>query len=165
MQKFNYHCTQNSLCPTCSNIRGPVFYMQITQTYQEGHNMHTQHGSCSYCFCFVIQLIEIFFSSQMILRIYIFFQALYHLYQCSFFVSSPFCSKQKRTHIEKFSILVLVSTSYKLITFCLIVSMNRQTSNIQISSTQPSHNLTYSNSPTQIHASTQPRQKLIFSSK
>jgi len=97
--------------------------------------------------------------------IYIIFQALYHLYQCSFFVSSQFCSKQKRTNIKTFTVLVLVSTSYMLITFCLIVSMNRQTGNLQISSTQPSHNLTYSNSPIQIHAYTQPSQTFIFSNK
>jgi len=101
----------------------------------------------------------------MILRIYIFSKLFITYISALSFVSSQFCAKQKRIDIKIFSMVVLVSTSYMHITFCFIVSMNRQIGNIQIASMQPFHNLTYCNSLIQILAYRLPIQKRIFSSK
>jgi len=78
----------------------------------------------------------------MILRIYIFSKLFFISTNALSFVSHQFCAKQKRIDIQIFSMLVLVNISYMPITFCFIVSMNRQIGNIQISSMQPCHNLT-----------------------
>jgi len=101
----------------------------------------------------------------MILRIYIFSKLFFTSTNALSFVSHQFCAKQKRIDIQIFSMLVLVNISYMPITFSFIVSMNRQIGNIQISSMQPFHNLTYCNSLIQIHAYTLPIQKRIFSGK
>jgi len=101
----------------------------------------------------------------MILRIYIFSKLFITCTSALSFVSSQFCAKQKRIDIKIFGMLVLVITSYMHISFCFIVSMNRQIGNIQMYSMQPFHNLTYCNSLIQIHAYILPIQKLIFSSK
>jgi hypothetical protein len=97
MQKFNFHCG-----PLSSNIRGPVFYLQITETYQEGHNIHTQLGFCSYFFCVACNLAirNIFLSSNDTEDIY-FFQALYQLYQCSFLcLKLVLCKAKENRHQE-----------------------------------------------------------------
>jgi hypothetical protein len=96
-------------------------------------------------FCVVIYLFETFFSPQMILRIYIFSKLSITCTSALSFVSSQFCAKQRRIDIKRFSMLVLVSTSYMHITFCFIVSMNRLIGKIQITAIQPFCNLTYCN--------------------
>ena len=127
--------------------------------------MHTQHGSCSYCFVLQFSCLKHFSLLKWYWRFIFFPQLFITCTSALSFVSSQFCAKQKRTDIKRFSILVLVNNSYMRVTVCLIVSMNRQTSNIQISSTKSSHNWNYCNSLIQIQTYTQPSRKLIVLSK
>jgi hypothetical protein len=122
-----------------------------------------QHGFCSYFFlCCNLAIWNIFLSSNDTEDLY-FLQALHHLYQCSFLCLKPVLCKTKEKRHQDFQ--VLVNTSWMHITFCFIVSMNRQIGSIQISSMQLFHNLTYCNSFIQIHSYILPIQKLVFSSK
>jgi len=69
--------------------------MQITQTYQEGHNMDTQHGSCCN-----LAVLNIFLPSNVTKDLY-HIQALSHLYRCSFAcLKSVLCKAKQNKHTD-----------------------------------------------------------------